>query len=121
MMSSSFRGFVGSHDPFADLSHVVGADAAAAQEAEEEDLDLDLTDDDECWSERDQEVPKKRRRIVTAGSSTSDPSPASSRSPSVTESLIQFEGKPSVIILRLWTMMTVTSRPSIVQQPWRRS
>ncbi|EFX89610.1 hypothetical protein DAPPUDRAFT_303196 [Daphnia pulex] len=62
------------------------------------DVDFDLGNDDDDfednddgeWSERDQEVPKKKRRI---GSSIDeeDKESASSRSPSVTDSLIQFE------------------------------
>ena len=62
------------------------------------DVDFDLGNDDDDfednddgeWSERDQEVPKKKRRI---GSSMDeeDKESASSRSPSVTDSLIQFE------------------------------
>ena len=51
----------------------------------------DFDDDDGEWSERDQEVPKKKRRIGTSQDEQDERSSISSRSPSVTESLIQFE------------------------------
>ena len=61
------------------------------------DLELDVSNEDDveedegAWSERDQEVPKKKRRIGSSLDEEDDEESTCSRSPSVTDSLIQFE------------------------------